>query len=763
MKKFLTMICAVLALSGCKYDDGDLWERVDGLDKRIEALEGTVAEMNGQIGSMKTIVDALKSGAVITEVTETETGYTIRLSDDRTLKIENGKNGADAPVIGVGQDEDGAWYWTVTTDGQTNWLSSGNKDRFPVSGSNGVTPTLGIDAEGYWTVDTGNGPENIYSGNDKVSALGKEGEPGEDGDSFFRSVTQDEEHVYFTLADGTVLTVAKLVGASFRFADQEAAALYYGATVELMLEAEGMRSALVTAPCGWRASVNITQKKVKLTAPVQIDTEAEFQGYISVIGVTEKDQTVTISKAVGTTETIPSTKEINDILNTLLAPIVSAETPLALNFVVSGPVSYDGIDIPAEFTKENVPSMTFTLAQGGTGSFNIGAYNATYDGAIHVILPEGKTMNSASIQVPKGSATVSGAGTYSYVSANTSGGLTVDAGTPVTKIALNGGTLMVFGKVETLTISTGKAVDVLKTGHIGTIEDSQGYATVVTPRPASSSSSKWISEVLEYRPAPGQFMNVAWSLPENVAALVGKNASTGVTLGTFGGSVTFKFDHSIINFNGTDFVIHGNAFKTSNEPGAVQVAYDRNGNGVPDDDEWYELKGAAYGLPTTVKDYEMTFVKPDDVTTKAPIDWTDNQGGSGTFPAGFYNRTYWPTMLEGDRLTYKGNRIDLTGTNTILEYGYADNYSADYTKVVGDDPDTRSANKFDIDWAVDASGNTVKLVAIDFIRVYNPVYSVSSFGETSTEICGAISVNVARAAQLAPKSTAAGWNNGSAF
>ena len=71
-------------------------------------------------------------------------------------------------------------------------------------------------------------------------------------------------------------------------------------------------------------------------------------------------------------------------------------------------------------------------------------------------------------------------------------------------------------------------------------------------------------------------------------------------MGGFGGYIIFKFDHTVVNQNGYDFVIRGNAFDGSSEPGAVMVAFDRNGNGVPDDDEWYELKGSEAGKKETI-------------------------------------------------------------------------------------------------------------------------------------------------------------------
>lgn len=77
-----------------------------------------------------------------------------------------------------------------------------------------------------------------------------------------------------------------------------------------------------------------------------------------------------------------------------------------------------------------------------------------------------------------------------------------------------------------------------------------------------------------------------------------------ITLGGYGGYVICGFDHTIVNVPGQyDLKILGNAFHAnanpnpeapeeggSCEPGIVMVAYDRNKNGIADDDEWYELQ-----------------------------------------------------------------------------------------------------------------------------------------------------------------------------
>ena len=53
---------------------------------------------------------------------------------------------------------------------------------------------------------------------------------------------------------------------------------------------------------------------------------------------------------------------------------------------------------------------------------------------------------------------------------------------------------------------------------------------------------------------------------------------------------------------------------------------DENGNGKPDD-TWYELKGSEYGKPETLKDYSVTYYKPQSAGTD--IRWEDNEGNEG--------------------------------------------------------------------------------------------------------------------------------------
>lgn len=186
-------LCAVLLLSGCKNDD--LEKRVDDLEKRVEQLEEFCRRMNANIAALQSIVDVLSEADRITAVVPVRSGsetigYTIAFEKNEPMTIYHGKN-AVAPVIGIRQDEGGVYYWTLNGE----WLLDDDARKVPVHGKDGATPQLKIEQD-CWYVS--------YDGTNWTE-LGKV--PEGEGDGMFRSVTMDEEYAYFTLIDGTVLTV----------------------------------------------------------------------------------------------------------------------------------------------------------------------------------------------------------------------------------------------------------------------------------------------------------------------------------------------------------------------------------------------------------------------------------------------------------------------------------------------------------------------------------------------------------------------------
>ncbi len=252
--------------------------------------------------------------------------------------------------------------------------------------------------------------------------------------------------------------------------------------------------------------------------------------------------------------------------------------------------------------------------------------------------------------------------------------------------------------------------------------------------------SKYVSRVLEFVPAPGQFTNKLplytpgdgkqAMLDKLAAALVGKTGEL-ISLGAYGGYLVVGFDHSIVNRPGAnDFKVYGNAFENSAEPGIAMVSVDANSNGLADD-EWYELAGSEHGLST--KAYTISYLRPNPAN--GPIPWFDSQGNSDTLRvvSGYNGPSYFPLWVDGDTLRFHGTL--LPGNATFEDgrwklkaygWGYADSH-----------PNSSAGCEFDIDWAVDARGSTVSLKKIDFIKIYTGVMQgVGALGETSTEVSG---------------------------
>lgn len=205
MKKFvLFTLVAPLLFGACSdYDDGLLQGRVDGLEDRIAKLEALCREMNTNISSLQTLVntlgekDAIESVAPIVKDGQT-VGYTITFTKNEPITIYTGNDG-HSPVIGIAPFE-GSYYWTL--DGE--WMTDDAGNRIAAAGKDGSTPQLKIEEE-YWWMSTDGG--NTW---DKLGrATGEKGEDGTDGDAFFRSVTQTDTEVIFTLADGTEIVLPK--------------------------------------------------------------------------------------------------------------------------------------------------------------------------------------------------------------------------------------------------------------------------------------------------------------------------------------------------------------------------------------------------------------------------------------------------------------------------------------------------------------------------------------------------------------------------
>ncbi|RPE00025.1 hypothetical protein EGM88_01820 [Aureibaculum marinum] len=274
----------------------------------------------------------------------------------------------------------------------------------------------------------------------------------------------------------------------------------------------------------------------------------------------------------------------------------------------------------------------------------------------------------------------------------------------------------------------------------------------ITITVANKTYENKITKVFDFLPAPGQYTNaMPEATPEDtdetMRELVEEKLTAGsmISLGGFGGYVEMGFDHTIINKEGNDFIVLGNAYSSWAEPGIVMVSYDANGNGLPDD-EWYEIAGSEHNKPSTIKNYEITYYKPDEEPANANepkyIRWKDNQGETGYISKNSFHRQSFYPLWKGDSITFKGtylksNIYDKSGTgsfwvNPAYEWGYVDNWSNNDEK-----------GEIDISWAINSDGESVDLKGVDFIKVYSANRASGGWlGEVSTEVKGFIDLNL---------------------
>ncbi len=228
MKRLLTFLAAVAVFfSACtQFDDSELLGRLDQMEGQVQKLEELCRQMNTNISSLQSLVSALENQDYITDVSPlmkdgVEIGYKIKFVKSPSIIIYHGQKGADAevghvPSIGVRQDEDGVYYWTL--DGE--WLlgRDGRKvravgetpeinDEGAEDSPDAIIPELKIE-NGEWYVSYDEGLTW-----DKVGVA--------DGANLFEEIKDSVDDVVFVLTDGTEITVQKALPLSITFAESD--------------------------------------------------------------------------------------------------------------------------------------------------------------------------------------------------------------------------------------------------------------------------------------------------------------------------------------------------------------------------------------------------------------------------------------------------------------------------------------------------------------------------------------------------------------
>lgn len=264
-----------------------------------------------------------------------------------------------------------------------------------------------------------------------------------------------------------------------------------------------------------------------------------------------------------------------------------------------------------------------------------------------------------------------------------------------------------------------------------------------------------ITKVFEFLPGPGQFVNT--SIANSEAAKNNLVVGTMVSLGGWGGYVIVGFDQPIVNRPehryGVDFTVRGNAFGGWAEPAAVMVMKDVNGNGLPDDDQWYELAGSEYYFNSAIKNLTMTYYNPK-YDGRYTIPFNTDKGVSGAMLTnGYHQQAYYPDPFDfgisPDSVSFTGtyskflldkSRKGYVTAKKLPCFGYADNHPNAGTATKPQNPYYKDdygtqTDGFDLSWAVDRDGNAVALDTVHFVKVYATVQEDGGWlGEVSPEI-----------------------------
>ncbi|MCA9273536.1 MAG: hypothetical protein KDA31_10850 [Phycisphaerales bacterium] len=258
-----------------------------------------------------------------------------------------------------------------------------------------------------------------------------------------------------------------------------------------------------------------------------------------------------------------------------------------------------------------------------------------------------------------------------------------------------------------------------------------GAVSVAAP---AAAQNDFASRVIDYSPAPGQFVSdPAFNDPTRAlgapvgGGTINPDLSSLVSLGGFGGSITLAFDNPVENDPdnplGLDFIVFGNAFYVGANPnrrwaeaGLVEISFDTNSNGLADD-AWFTIPGSALNAPVTL---------PLPTALNGPV--LENTSNDDT-------ETHWgyadlsPTLLLGD--TDADNVVDDPNADPAVFYTVPDD-----PMTTGVDAGSGGGDAFDIAWAIDPiTGAPANLPGFHFIRITSAVdFSSTIFGENSPEI-----------------------------
>lgn len=205
MKKFSTYLLLILAFltAGCSdYDDTKVVNRIDELEERLQSLEELCKQANTNMVSLQALIVAVQRNDTITGITAITkdgevVGYTITFAKGGPITIYNSDaaTSGQVPQIGVKEDADGNFYWTLGGE----WMLDAEGNKIAVEEKE-TAPRFKVE-EGYWYVSYDNGASWEQLGPATDGSTGS-------SESIFADVdTSQDGFIIFTLLDGSKISV----------------------------------------------------------------------------------------------------------------------------------------------------------------------------------------------------------------------------------------------------------------------------------------------------------------------------------------------------------------------------------------------------------------------------------------------------------------------------------------------------------------------------------------------------------------------------
>ena len=272
-KSIMLTAFALFALAAC--DTDDLRDDVDNLKDRVASLEAQVSLLNDNMTAIKRL---LEGGQTITEVTNTDGTYKLKLSNGETISLTQGSKGEVAyPEITV--NDEGQWV----VNGEVLMQNGTPVQAVGTPGKDGIAPKFRITDEGsFWQVSYDNGAnweDVLDTDGQKVSAV-SDGSGGSSADSFFEEVYVDSTGEFFVIklkGQTEAISIPIVKDLLCEITEPETGMkngyweIGYGKTATTTVKVKG-ENVIVTAPAGWVATVSEADEStnvatLSITAP----------------------------------------------------------------------------------------------------------------------------------------------------------------------------------------------------------------------------------------------------------------------------------------------------------------------------------------------------------------------------------------------------------------------------------------------------------------------------------------------------------------